>query len=446
MKNVKRQPYDPGPAAWNSILPEAPSYPQLDKNISADWVVVGAGFAGLAAAQRLHELHPKDSIIVLEARRIAEGPAGRNSGFMIDLPHNLTAQDYVGELNSDVMQTRMNRHAIDFAESVSQEYQFSSEAFVKSGKINAAATAKGTKHNHDYARHLEGLNESCSLLDEHQMREICGSEYYQSGLFTAGTAMIQPALYMREFSEGMAKSGGVSFYENSGVIDYHKQGEHWLLNTAKGSVSAPKVILAVNGHVESFSHFKRRLVHIYLYASMTRILSDAELKTLGGEEIWGFTPADAMGTTVRKISGIGGHRIVVRNQITYNPNLSANDSKLTGFAQKHQRSFSARFPLLKNVSMDYTWGGALCLSRNNVAAFGEMEEGLYSACCQNGLGTVQGTLAGILAAEQASNVDSDYLQHILAQPKPSRLPPEPIAAIGANIVTKWGEMKAGKEL
>ncbi len=444
--HVKRQPFDPGPAAWNAILPEASAYPQLEENITADWVVIGAGFAGLAAAKRLHELHPKDSIVVLEARRIAEGPAGRNSGFMIDLPHNLTAQDYVGELNSDVIQTKMNRYAIDFAEKASQEYQFTPEAFVKSGKINAAATTKGTKHNQDYAHHLKGLDESFELLDEKQIRDICGTDYYQSGLYTAGTAMIQPALFTREFAAGMAKSGGVSFYENSGVTEYKKQGNEWLINTAIGSVSAPKVILAVNGHAESFSHFKRRLVHIYLYASMTRPLNDDELKSLGGEEKWGFTPADAMGTTVRKISGLGGHRIVVRNQITYNPSISVNENKLSGFSQKHQNSFTARFPNLGHVTMDYTWGGALCLSRNNVSAFGEIEDGLYSACCQNGLGTVQGTLAGILAAEQASGLDSDFLKHTLASPQPSRLPPEPIAALGANIVTKWGEMKAGKEL
>jgi len=443
---VTRQPFDPGPAAWNLILPEASSFPQLEENIFADWVVVGAGFAGLSAAKRLRELHPKDSIVVLEARRIAEGSAGRNSGFMIDLPHNLTADDYVGDLNMDVMQTRMNRHAINFADETSQEYQFTPEAFVKSGKINAAATSKGTKHNHDYARHLEALRESCELLDKKQMQEICGSDYYQSGLYTAGTAMIQPALYIQEFAENMAKSGGVSLYENSGVIDYEKQGESWLLKTAKGKISAPKVILAVNGHIESFSHFKRRLVHIYLYASMTRPLGEAELKTLGGNANWGFTPADAMGTTVRKMSGIGGHRIMVRNQITYNPSLTANENKLKRFARKHHQSFSARFPMLKEVSMDYTWGGALCLSLNNVPAFGEVEEGLFSACCQNGLGTVQGTLAGILCAEQASGLDSDFLQHTMALPQPSRLPPEPIAMLGANVATKWGEIKAGKEL
>jgi glycine/D-amino acid oxidase-like deaminating enzyme len=34
--------------------------------------------------------------VLLEAGRVAEGAAGRNSGFMIDLPHELTSEDYAG--------------------------------------------------------------------------------------------------------------------------------------------------------------------------------------------------------------------------------------------------------------------------------------------------------------------------------------------------------------
>jgi len=442
---VKRFPYDPGPAAWREILPPSWEYPQLEETISADWVVIGAGFAGLAAARQLKERQPDDTIVILEARKIAEGPAGRNSWFMIDLPHNLSAKDYVGDVSSDVNQTQMNRFVIDFADKVASEYQFSPEAFVRSGKVNAAATAKGMKHNLDYASHLKSLDEGYELLDQQQMRAICGSEYYQGGLYTAGTSIIQPAMFVQEFAAGLA-TDGVSIFENSAAVEFKKQGADWQVKTAKGVVNTPKVILAVNGHAESFGYFKRRLVHIYLYASMTRDLSARELKALGGVQNWGFTPADAMGTTVRKISGTGGNRIIVRNQMTYNPNLDADDTKLEKFAKLHDQSFAARFPQLKDVDMEYCWGGALCLSRNGSPAFGEVDEGIYSACCQNGLGTVQGTLAGLLAAELATGNDSDFLTQMQVEPQPSKLPPEPLAAIGANAVMRWGEFKAGREL
>jgi glycine/D-amino acid oxidase-like deaminating enzyme len=37
-------------------------------------------------------------------------------------------------------------------------------------------------------------------------------------------------------------------------------------------ITAPKVILAVNGHLNSFGFLRGRLMHVFTYASMTRPL------------------------------------------------------------------------------------------------------------------------------------------------------------------------------
>ena len=442
---VDRLPFDPGPPAWDKILPPAQAYPSLEEKKTADWLIIGGGFAGLSAARRLQQLHPKDTVIVVEARGIAEGPAGRNSGFMIDLPHNLGSSDYAGALNEDRMQTEMNRHAINFAKETALEFGFPQEAIVVSGKVNAAASEKGMRHNLDYSKHLKTLGEDFELLDEKQMHSICGSKYYKQGLFTPGTAMLQPAMYIRELAGAFAKSGGMIF-ENSAVTNLEKRTSDWQASSQRGAVTAGKVILAVNGHAESFGLFKRRLMHIYLYASMTRPLGETEVSQLGGEQNWAFTPADPLGTTVRKISGTGGTRIVVRNRFTWSPSRTVNETKMRSIAKIHDRSFKARFPMLGNMEMAYRWGGLLCLSLNNVSAFGEVEENLFSACCQNGLGTAKGTMSGILAAEQASNINSGFLDHMLAAAQPKKLPPEPFSSIGANAYMRWGEYKAGAEL
>ncbi|MDD9909116.1 MAG: FAD-binding oxidoreductase [Ahrensia sp.] len=441
---VARLPFDPGPAAWNALLPPAPASTPLEGKRNADVVVIGAGFAGLSAARRLNQLDRTLDIVVLEARRVAEGPGGRNSGFMIDLPHHLASKDYAGQRESDRQQTAMNREAIRFAAEAVEELGMSEEAFTISGKINAAATAKGVTHNEVYARHLEDMGEDFELLDADAMRAVCGSSYYQSGLYTPGTAMLQPALYLRNLANGLVDQG-VDIFENSPVTAMASNGDHWLVETPKGRLRVGNVILATNGHVESFGHFKRRLMHVYLYASMTRALSTDERRQLGGEQRWGFTPADPMGTTVRRMSGTGGDRIVVRNGFTWSPSRSVAQDRHETFAKSHDRSFVERFPQLAHVDMDYRWGGLLCLSWNAVPAFGEIDDGLYAACCQNGLGTAMGTLSGKLIAEHVMGRTSPSLDTMLSYPPPKQLPPEPFATIGANAKMRWGEWRAGRE-
>ncbi len=439
-----RLPRDPGPAAWNELLRPAPPPRLLEENVTADWLVIGAGWAGLAAARRLTQLRGGDRIVVLDACRVGEGPAGRNSGFMIDLPHKLSGEGYEGALAEDRAQTAMNREAIAFAAQAAEELGMSEEAFVQCGKINAAASEAGEAHNETYARHLAAMDKPYEILDAKAMQALTGIDYYRNGVFTAGAAMVQPAMFMRAMADGL--SGKAVLFEQSPVTALERQGGDWRAETPQGSVTAPRVILAVNGHAESFGFFKRRLMHVFTYASMTRPLTAAEVTALGGQSRWGVLPADPMGTTVRRISGTGGDRIVVRNRFTYDPGMEVSDARLQAVAHDHDRSFRARFPMLAGVAMEYRWGGRLCLSWNGVPAFGEIEEGLFSACCQNGLGTSKGTLSGMLAAELAAKGNSPLVAKMLACDAPKRLPPEPLAWLGANARMRWGEWKAGREL
>lgn len=442
---VRRLPATTGISGWNAILPEAGPAVPLAEGISADWLVVGAGIAGLAAARRLAQLNPADRIVVLEAGRLGEGAAGRNSGFMIDLPHDIASENYGGGLDRDRAQIAANRHAISFVAEAAEEFGLPGEAVVMSGKVNAAASAKGVAHNADYGRHLAALGEAHEILDVRQMHELTGSRYYLGGLYTPGTAMLQPAMYVRGLASGLV-ARGVAIHEGSPVTALDREGGAWRATTPDGNVTAERVILTVNGHVESFGHFPRRLVHIHLYASMTRALTPEEVNRLGGEATWGLTPADPMGTTVRRISGTGGDRIVVRNRCHYTPSLHSNERLLADTAVTHDRSFAARFPELVGVEMQYRWAGALCLSLNDVPAWGKLDEGLFAACCQNGLGLARGTYGGMCAAELASGIDNAGVQQLSCLPPPARLPPEPLAAIGATARIRWGEWKAGREL
>ena len=441
---VTRLPVDPGLSGWNEILPAPETAEVLEERTTADYLVIGGGYAGLAATRRLSQLHPDARIVLLEARRIGEGPAGRNSGFMIDLPHDLASDDYGGAVEADKAQTRANRAGIEFAGQMAEAFGLGEEAFARSGKINAAASDKGHRHNLDYAKHLTAMGEANEMLDAAQMRELTGTEYYRSGLFTPGAAMIQPALFVRGVARGL-RSNRVRIFENSPVTELKRNGA-WNAVTPKGRVVAPKVILAVNGHANSFGYFKRQLLHVFTYASMTRALTPDEVHKLGGASRWGVTPADPMGTTVRRISGTGGDRIVIRNRFTCDPSMEVSAARIARVGRDHDRAFAARFPTLKGVGMEYRWGGRLCLSWNSVPATGEVETGLYFACCQNGLGTAKGTMLGMVTADLAAGHRTELLAEVLALDPPKRLPPGPVTYLGANAVIRWGEMKAGREM
>ncbi len=443
LAKVKNLPVDTGVSGWDAILPEKSPAQVLADDQACDFLIIGAGFAGLSAARRLEQLKPEAKIIVLDAKRIAEGPAGRNSGFMIDLPHDLSSSDYSTDENNDLRQIKLNRHAIDFATDVALEYKLPSEVLNICGKVNGAAGEKAHQHNLNYAKHLKTLGEPHQLLDAQEMKKLTGSKFYQSGIFTPGTAMLQPALYIRELAKGLRNS--LFIYENSPVHELAKTNDKWLAKTPTGSVHASKVILATNGHIESFGHFKRRLVHVILYASMTRALSQGEAD-LTGKDIWGITPSDPAATTMRKISGTGGTRIITRNRISYSGNMQINQSLLNEMGKTHVKSFTKRYPDLTNVEQEYLWAGRLCLSRNGVSAFGEIEKGLYSACCQNGLGAARGTLSGIAAAELAVEGQTELAKAFLAEDEPQKLPPAPFSTIGAKAYMRWSEHKARFEI
>ena len=422
---VARLPVETGRSGWEAISARAFAPESLTGAIRADWVIVGGGFGGLSAARRLLQIRPNDRIVLLDAQLLAQGAAGRNSGYMIDVPHNLSSGEYSSaDADATALEIAQNRYAIDFAKSAAEEYGISRDAFDPSGKINAAASERGMKHNAKYAESLQRIGEARTILDAQAMRELTGSDYYLGGLHTPGAVMIQPASYITAFAAGLHPK--IRIFENSPVTSLEREGSTWKLQTPKGSVSAPKVILAVNGHIQDFGHFQGRLMHVFTYASMTAAYRQADFggRTSGAER-WALLPADPMGATVRKIGDHGKSRIVVRTRFTYDPGMQVSQARVDSIAADQRNSFVARFPELAAVPMEYSWAGRLCLSLNNVPAFGEIEPGLYSACCENGLGTVKSTLGGMLAADLATGTQSIHLDTYRNQPEPKRIPPSP---------------------
>ena len=441
---ARRLPAHQGPAAWNAILPPQGAATRLEGDQTADFAIIGGGFAGLSAARRLTQIAPGARIAVLEAGRLATGAAGRNSGFMIDLPHELNSQDYAGA-GDDRGLIALNRKAIGFARAAVEDYGITPDFLDPVGKVNGAASPAAHAHNESYARHLASLDEASEMLDAQDMQALTGSTHYLSGLYTPGTVMLQPAGYIRGLGAGLARDG-VTIFEDSPVSGFEKQGESWQITTPKGRISAGRVILTVNGHLESFGIERGRLMQLFLFATMTPDLDADALARLGGAPRWGITPSNPMGTTMRRIdAGQGGNRIITRTCAKLCPDMTPTPRDVSRAAAVMRRKFDARFPQLVGLRMEHSWAGHLCLSLNSVSVMREIEAGLYAGCVQNGLGTARGTLTGIGAAELACGQASDITSSFTAQARPKRLPPWPFQQIGGNAMLRLKEWQARAE-
>ncbi|AET92074.1 FAD dependent oxidoreductase [Burkholderia sp. YI23] len=438
---ANKLPQHLGESGWVTMLPRRTPRPSLDGEVNADIVVIGGGFAGLSAARRLAQLDPKLDVVILEAGEIAEGATGRNSGFIIDLPHEVSSEDYGGS-DSDARRhdIKVHRIAIALARQLASEKGWGKDVFDPCGKYNVALGPQGDRHVVSYAKQLEKVGEPYRLLDEKEIAAVTGTGAFTSAIYTPGTVIIQPAAYIR----GLADSFGASvrLYENTPALSLERRGAAWRIETPKGAVNADKIILANNGQAQSFGLFRGQLLHVYTYASMTEAFDPS---LLGGDRSWAATPAFPMGTTVRRVRGEDGDRILIRSRYTYNPRMQVSQAAIARAGRVHDRKFEARFPMLKALSMQYRWAGAMALTWNGVPAFGEIEPGMFAAIACNGVGATKATASGIAAAEAALGIDSWLVQVFRGFAAPKRLPPQPFLTLGATANLSMKEWSAGPE-
>jgi len=438
---AKKFPKNSSLSAWVGMLPARAPTPSLKGAVTADVAIIGAGFAGLSAARRLSQLDPNLQVVVLEAGVVGEGATGRNSGFIIDLPHEVSAEDFGGSSTERARRDiTLYRTAIGLATNMAQEYGWGREIIDPCGRYSVAISQKGDSHILSYARQLQGLGESHEVLDAKGIHEVTGSQIYTSGLYMPGTVMVQPAAYIRAVADSLRSP--VRLYENSPVQSFDKQSDSWLLKTATGSVKAKRIILANNGHAQSFGLFRGQMLHVFTYASMTEPFDP---KRLSGKRDWAATPALPMGTTVRRVSGVDGDRILIRSRYSYHAGLEINEGHVKGAGRVHDSKFADRFPHLVGLKMQYRWGGPMALTWNSVPIFGEVEAGLFAACACNGLGASKSTAAGIAAAEAAMGLKSQLVEIFSNYDSPKPLPPQPLLSIGAKADLRLREWRAGRE-
>lgn len=435
---VTSLPADDANPGWFHTSAQRTPRPCATGEIRTRWAIVGAGLTGLSAARRLAERFPDDEVVLVEAQVVGFGPSGRNAGFAIDLPHDIGADDYIGDI--DVARTVLKLNMVGQQSLKDIVAAHGIDCHLRaSGKYQAAIEDRGVAVLDAYRRGLDKLGQPYEMIAGPDLPKHIGTGYYRQALYTPGTALVQPAALVKGLADTLPAN--VSLYENTPItgVEY---GDKVVLTHARGRIVADKLLLTNNAFAMHFGFLRGRMLPVFTYGSLTRPLTPAEQARLGGKDFWGLIPADPFGTTLRRTHD---NRILVRNSFSFNADGRPDPDCLRRFKQRHVRSFERRFPMLPDVPFEFTWGGSLAMSANHEGQFGQLAPNVYGALCCNGLGVTRGTATGLLLADWLAGERGEVIDFLLASPGPNRNPPRPLLDIGVKLTLAWSQHKAGQE-
>nr|WP_321526644.1 FAD-binding oxidoreductase [uncultured Cohaesibacter sp.] len=387
--------------------PHAP-LPSLEGDQTCDVCVIGGGYAGLSSALYLARKGYK--VILLEAHRVGWGASGRNGGQVC------TGQ----RLDQDVLEKMVGTEKARMLWDISVDGIQMVRDLIADHHIDCDLKS-GTLHvDHkphyaeDSRAYVEKLNcdygyEHIRYVDKAEVEEMVGSRAYYGGMVDMFAAHLHPLNYALGLSEA-ARAAGATLFENSEVQSIEK-GTTVSIKCANGQVRASHLILACNGYIENLvPKVAARVMPMNNYILATEPLDEALAKEL-----------------IRDDFGVADSKFVINYY-----RLSADRRLLFGGGETYSfkfpediKSFVRKpmleiYPQLKDVRIDYGWGGTLGITVNRMPYFAKLDKNILNASGFSGHGVAIATIAGKILADtidgQASRFDA--MDHVPTYPFP----------------------------
>lgn len=416
-------------SGWIALAGSYREFPTLTGDHTTDWLVIGGGFTGLAAARRLAELHPNERIMLIDRRRLGQGASGRNSGFAVSMEMPQPG-DLASVASRAAYQAQWDIHRAAGAEVKRLVETLKIDCdYTPSGYIFAVREADKFKKRAKVAQDILALGGEAKLLDADELKARLGISFYQHGLWIgSGNALMQPARFAKGLIDNLPQQ--IEVYENTEAAKLTPRSAGGAVITLRdGSITASKVIVGLNAFMPRLGLKRNQVFPISLTASLTRPLTDTEEAEIGRALPWGTLCPIEGGATVRLTND---RRILMRNTAEYEPD-GITESMLGKRRAWHEMGLKHRFPFLGEDAIEFTWSGHMCASRNGRFVFEALAPGLFAAGCYNGAGLARGTLLGKLMAEHAGGSGSALIDNALRQEKPTWVPSGPFFTVAAKI-------------
>ena len=385
-----------------------PALTRLEEDITCDVCIIGAGYTGLSAALHLAEKGYKP--VVLEAERIGWGASGRNGGQL-----GTTLRKDQSELEAlygkDMAQRlwELAQDSVATVKSIIERYKIDCD--LTPGILHAAWKRKDAGDLEEEAAHMRDTYgyEKLRYVPREEMREMVASPRYWGGALDEGAAHLHPLNFALGMAEA-AKEKGARIFEDSRVLDI-SESDPARIRTAHGTVKASHVVIACNGYLGKLES----RVNGYIMPINNFIIATEPLGAEGAKALIRDNVAVADTKFVidyYRLSPDG--RLLFGGGENYSPNFPKD---IAAFVRKPMLRV---FPQLKDVRIDYAWGGTLAITLSRMPQFGRLAPNRIFAHGYSGQGINVATLAGKLIAETVSGTAERF--DLLAGMKTQKFP------------------------
>ena len=425
--------------SWINDLPKRVDIRTISKNDSCDFLIIGAGYTGLSAARKLGEIFSKEKIILVDAQLAGEGASGRNSGYLVDTTLNdgFTSNK---ELESYKKKTDIYDLGIKAVKNFIKEYQVDCD-WNECGKFFASSKKEDLKILDNFSDTLKKLGFEHAILNNNQLTDRLGTNFYNVGLYTKGGILLHPGKLVRAMVDTLPNN--VELYENSSLSEWYKEKDFISCKFQNGTIKTKKIIFATNGFLRSLGIKKNYNFPITLTASMTRPLTDNEYESIGKPKEWGVLPVRPMGATIRMTKD---RRILIRNTAELHNPMKMPQSILNQRYLKQKLGIKKRFPQLPDDIIQSSWSGIVSRTRNSSQIFEKIDDNIFVGGCYNGSGIGVGTLFGEQIAFKAIGERTKKIEMIELKSKPTWLPPEPFLSLGVKARLTYERIRASTEI
>jgi glycine/D-amino acid oxidase-like deaminating enzyme len=422
-------------------------FPTLERERSADVVVIGGGYTGMWAAWQVKALEPSAEVVLLEADVCGRGPSGRNGGFCNVMWFSLpNMRDRWGDERALAV-ARAARDAVRGIEAFCRDEGV--DAWFRRGGYLQVSTAPA--HDSAWAEALAasrqlGALDALEPLDEAAVAARCASPAFRGGAFYPDGATLQPARLAFALRERL-RAAGVEIRERSPVRAVRAGADGVEARTANSSVRARRAIVAIGGAAKSQGGpFRTSLTvtssHIVLTEPVPGLLE--EVGWTGGECITDSRALiDYFRTTPdgRIAFGWGGGRIAMGGRLGGRAEV---DPDVTATAAARLRQY---FPGLEGRRLTHAWGGPIDVSPTHLPLVVPLSGGrAFAAAGYTGNGVGPSYMVGRTLASLALDRRDDHSRLPFVDPSPQRVPPEPFHWLGGEAIRSALMSKENAEL